>query len=160
MWEMHILNRSSSPNMSNSSNKNTDISCGIIEKSTGELLSNGVMAFPGMQGNSGVSKSSNNSVIVHNNNLSNYGTSSSNGSLTPPELPNSVSPTPVLMSHPAMRGLKNKAVGLTSPPLSGKIYGFIYVSLSSPIILSLIAYSEIMFQNFNREALPKLISSL
>ncbi|XP_065214849.1 putative alpha-1,3-mannosyl-glycoprotein 2-beta-N-acetylglucosaminyltransferase isoform X2 [Planococcus citri] len=119
MWEMHILNRSSSPNMSNSSNKNTDISCGILEKSAGELLSNGVMAFPGMQGNSGVSKSSNNSVIVHNNNLSNYGTSSSNGSLTPPELPNSVSPTPVLMSHPAMRGLKNKSVGLTSPPLSG-----------------------------------------
>lgn len=122
MWEMHILNRSSSPNMSNNSNKNSDVIGGILEKSAGELLSNGVMAFPvsGMQGNSGMSKSSNNSIIVNNNNLSNYGTSSSNGSLTPPELPNSVSPTPVLMSHPAMRGLKTKSVGLTSPPLSGK----------------------------------------
>lgn len=139
MWEMHILNRSSSPNPTNPNYKNgVDLSVsggggGILEKSAGELLSNGVVTLPvsgggggggggGGQGNSsGMSKGSNNSIIVNNNNnLSNYGTSSSNGSLTPPELPNSVSPTPVLMSHPAMRGLKTKAVGLTSPPLSGK----------------------------------------
>lgn len=122
MWEMHILNRSSSPNTS-SKNADISVSSGILEKSANELLSNGMMNLPisSMQGNSGMSKDSSNSIIVNNNNLSNYGTSSSNGSLTPPELPNSVSPTPVLISHPAMRGLKSKTAGLTSPPLVGKV---------------------------------------
>lgn len=139
MWEMHVLNRSSSPNPSNHSNKNGDLAFsnsgsasggsgggngGIFEKSAGELLSSGgIMTLPvaSIQGcSSGLSKSSNNGIVINNNNLSNYATSSSNGSLTPPELPNSVSPTPVMMSHPAMRGLKTKSAGLTSPPLSGK----------------------------------------
>lgn len=124
MWEMHILNRSSSPNLSNPSNKNGDLSSGIIDKSTSELLSNGVMlpvSGGGVQSNNvTMSKATNNNILINNNNISNYGTSSSNGSLTPPELPNSVSPTSMLMSHPAMRGLKTKAVGLSSPPLSGK----------------------------------------
>ncbi|XKL66759.1 hypothetical protein PGB90_010179 [Kerria lacca] len=124
MWEMHILNRSSSPNTS-SKNADISVSSGILEKSANELLSNGMMNLPisSMQGNSGMSKDSSNSIIVNNNNLSNYGTSSSNGSLTPPELPNSVSPTPVLISHPAMRGLKSKTAGLTSPPGKGRYSG-------------------------------------
>lgn len=165
MWEMHILNRSSSPNTtSNSNNKSADLNGsvgGILEKSTGELLSNGVMTFSvnevPVQGNSGLPKNgSTNSALVNNNsssssssnsssgannnhntnsgnnnndnssnnnnnNLSNCSTSSSNGSLTPPELSNSALPTPILISHPAMRGLKTKsAAGIASPTLSGK----------------------------------------
>ena len=123
MWEMHILNRSSSPNLSNQNHKNGDNSTGIIEKSSNQLLSNGVMlpVPAGSHCNVALSKGTNNNVLINNNNISNnYGTSSSNGSQTPPELPNSVSPTSMLMSHPAMRGLKTKAVGLSSPLLAGK----------------------------------------